>query len=86
MRGGTPRPAADDRGGRADERGVRIPRGGASTGPPQERISELAARDDWRAAVKALGLPEREARAMRVAVLAARIFGGHSSTRRRRPA
>jgi len=39
-------------------------------------VAELAHRSDWRQAIEALGLPEREARALRVAVVRRRAFGG----------
>jgi hypothetical protein len=52
---------------------------------PERRdlLAELADRDDWRAVVDALHLSEREAHALRVAVLRCRWWGGARSTRRR---
>lgn len=43
-------------------------------GPAEELVLDLAARDDWRAAIAELNLPEREAQELRVAVLRARVF------------
>lgn len=40
------------------------------------RVRELARREDWRERVAALNLSEREARALRVAVVRQRCFGG----------
>lgn len=55
-----------------------------STVPVPARVHtlahDLAQRDDWADRVAALGLPEAEARAFRVAVLRERTFGA-----RRRP-
>lgn len=49
---------------------------------PEDLARELAGRDDWRAAVAALWLPEREARALRVAILRRRAVGPrHNHTR-----
>jgi len=44
-------------------------------------VRELALRSDWRAAVAALGLPERQARELRVEIVRRRAFGAG----RRRP-
>lgn len=64
--------------------------GGSSSGPqrntglPPELVRELARNDRWRDAVAALGLPEDQASALRVAVIRFRLFGAGGSPARRR--
>jgi hypothetical protein len=56
----------------------RAGRPGASTsraGTFRALVTELARREDWRAAVEELRLPDRDARALCVAVLRRRAFG-----------
>jgi hypothetical protein len=52
--------------------------------PDEDRVRDLAARDDWRAAVEALHLPEAEAYALRVRILRWRTFGAVERSQRRR--
>jgi hypothetical protein len=64
------RPRPSTAGAKDDEEQRRIARDQA------REVRDLARRDDWRESIEAMELSEREARALRVAVIRARWWGG----------